>query len=202
VALSFLIVELAALRGVDQTDDPSASFTFGPEGLRAILSVIASSMITSASLIFSITMQSLQLASSQFVPRVISVAGSALSDHHRRVVSIASIRRSRKCSAIEFIDFLPEKVRPQSRSLRHNPYQRRQIFHSIHAVRRGQCPPGHIDCPIAGRIFTLHLPHVRHHSPQRWHGHRDCQRALPVGQLARNRQPDARVRVARLYCNA
>lgn len=83
VALSFLIIEVDALRGVDQTDDPSAFFTFGPEGARAILSVIASSMITVASLIFSITMLSLQLASSQFGPRVI---GNFMRDRSNQIV--------------------------------------------------------------------------------------------------------------------
>ncbi|WP_323796641.1 DUF2254 domain-containing protein [Nisaea sp.] len=71
VALSFLFIEVDILRGVDLTDDPSAFYTFGPEGARSILSVIATSMITVASLIFSITMLSLQLASSQFGPRVL-----------------------------------------------------------------------------------------------------------------------------------
>ena len=83
VALSFLIIEVDALRGVDQTDDPSAFFTFAPEGARAILSVIASSMITVASLIFSITMLSLQLASSQFGPRVI---GNFMRDRSNQIV--------------------------------------------------------------------------------------------------------------------
>ena len=83
VALSFLLVELDALRGLDQTDDPSAYFTFGPEGARAILSVIASSMITVAGLIFSITMLSLQLASSQFGPRVI---GNFMRDRSNQIV--------------------------------------------------------------------------------------------------------------------
>jgi len=83
VALSYLLIEVDALRGVDQTDDPSAIFTFGPEGARAILSVIASSMITVASLIFSITMLSLQLASSQFGPRVI---GNFMRDRSNQIV--------------------------------------------------------------------------------------------------------------------
>ncbi len=83
VALSFLLIEVDALRAVDQTDDPSALFTFGPEGARAILSVIASSMITVASLIFSITMLSLQLASSQFGPRVL---GNFMRDRSNQIV--------------------------------------------------------------------------------------------------------------------
>jgi len=83
VALSFLLIEVDVLRDVDQTEDPNATFTFGPEGARSILSVIASSMITVASLIFSITMLSLQLASSQFGPRVI---GNFMRDRSNQIV--------------------------------------------------------------------------------------------------------------------
>ncbi|MGE3623366.1 MAG: DUF2254 domain-containing protein [Bdellovibrionales bacterium] len=43
----------------------------GPEGARALLSTVASSMITIASLTFSITIVTLQLASSQFGPRLL-----------------------------------------------------------------------------------------------------------------------------------
>ena len=46
-------------------------YLFGPEGARAILSAVASSMITVAGLTFSITMLTLQLASSQFGPRML-----------------------------------------------------------------------------------------------------------------------------------
>jgi len=83
VSLSFVLIEVDVLRGAQDTQDPSAIYTFGPEGSRAILSVIASSMITVASLIFSITMLSLQLASSQFGPRVI---GNFMSDRSNQVV--------------------------------------------------------------------------------------------------------------------
>ncbi len=71
VGLSFLLIEVDTRIGVGTVSDFGLLYTFGPEGARAILSVIASSMITVASLIFSITMLSLQLASSQFGPRVL-----------------------------------------------------------------------------------------------------------------------------------
>ncbi|MBU2361185.1 MAG: DUF2254 domain-containing protein [Alphaproteobacteria bacterium] len=71
VGMSFLLIEVDTLLGVGTVTDFGLLYTFGPEGARAILSVIASSMITVASLIFSITMLSLQLASSQFGPRVL-----------------------------------------------------------------------------------------------------------------------------------
>lgn len=83
VALSLLLIQVDALRGVAQTDNPSALYTFGPEGARAILSVIATSMITVASLTFSITMLSLQLASSQFGPRVL---GNFMRDRSNQIV--------------------------------------------------------------------------------------------------------------------
>jgi uncharacterized membrane protein len=63
VGLSFLLIEVDTWLGVGKVSDFGLLYTFGPEGARAILSVIASSMITVASLIFSITMLSLQLAS-------------------------------------------------------------------------------------------------------------------------------------------
>lgn len=83
VALSFVLIEVDALRDVAQTDNPSAFYTFGPEGARAMLSVIASSMITVAGLIFSITMLSLQLASSQFGPRTL---GNFMRDRSNQIV--------------------------------------------------------------------------------------------------------------------
>jgi uncharacterized membrane protein len=83
VALSFVLIEVDTLRDVAQTDNPSALYTFGPEGARTMLSVIASSMITVASLIFSITMLSLQLASSQFGPRTL---GNFMRDRSNQIV--------------------------------------------------------------------------------------------------------------------
>lgn len=71
VALSFLLIGVDTWLGVGEVSDYGLLYSFGPEGARAILQVIASSMITVASLIFSITMLSLQLASSQFGPRIL-----------------------------------------------------------------------------------------------------------------------------------
>jgi len=71
IVLSYLLVQ------VDTWIDAAALRKFGwvyasgPEGARAILSAIASSMITVAGLTFSITMLTLQLASSQFGPRLL-----------------------------------------------------------------------------------------------------------------------------------
>jgi uncharacterized membrane protein len=83
VALSFVFIEVDTLRDVAQTYNPRAFYTFGPEGARTMLSVIASSMITVASLIFSVTMLSLQLASSQFGPRTL---GNFMRDRGNQIV--------------------------------------------------------------------------------------------------------------------
>jgi uncharacterized membrane protein len=71
IALSFVLVNLDAQIGAETVSNIGWLYTFGPEGARAILSAIASSMITVAGLTFSITMLTLQLASSQFGPRLL-----------------------------------------------------------------------------------------------------------------------------------
>lgn len=52
-------------------DGRSIGFTGGPESARALLSSIASSMLTLTALVFSVTIVVLQLASGQFSPRVL-----------------------------------------------------------------------------------------------------------------------------------
>ena len=71
IGASFLLVQLDALVSARAIKELGWLYTFGPEGARAILSAIASSMITVAGLTFSITMLTLQLASSQFGPRLL-----------------------------------------------------------------------------------------------------------------------------------
>jgi uncharacterized membrane protein len=71
IGLSFVLTRVDAWLGVAPVQDVSLFYSFGPEGARAILSAIASSMITVAGLTFSITMLTLQLASSQFGPRLL-----------------------------------------------------------------------------------------------------------------------------------
>ena len=54
------------------TDELPFVFPGGPDGARSVLSTITSAMISVTGLVFSITMVVLQLASSQFTPRVIA----------------------------------------------------------------------------------------------------------------------------------
>lgn len=71
VLLSFAAVRLDAAMEADAYGRFEFIYLFGPEGARAILSAVATSMITVAGLTFSITMLTLQLASSQFGPRLL-----------------------------------------------------------------------------------------------------------------------------------
>lgn len=71
VLLSFGAVQLDAEMEADTYGRFEFIYLFGPEGARAILSAVATSMITVAGLTFSITMLTLQLASSQFGPRLL-----------------------------------------------------------------------------------------------------------------------------------
>lgn len=71
ILLSFALIQLDGTVGPEWIEALGWLYSFGPEGARAILSAIASSMITVAGLTFSITMLTLQLASSQFGPRLL-----------------------------------------------------------------------------------------------------------------------------------
>lgn len=71
VLLSFALVELDVQLGARAVRRWAWIYRSGPEGARAVLSAIAGSMITVAGLTFSITMLTLQLASSQYGPRLL-----------------------------------------------------------------------------------------------------------------------------------
>lgn len=71
IALSWGVTRLDQALGERVYSGVAVLQLFGAEGARAILSAIASSMITVAALTFSITMLTLQLASSQFGPRLL-----------------------------------------------------------------------------------------------------------------------------------
>lgn len=71
IVLSFAMIRLDAEMEEEVYGRIAFLYLFGPEGARAILSAVATSMITVAGLTFSITMLTLQLASSQFGPRML-----------------------------------------------------------------------------------------------------------------------------------
>lgn len=72
VALSLLTINLDKAAGTNNgVATLGWTFTRGPEGSRAVLSTVAGSMMTITSVTFSITIVALQLASSQFGPRLL-----------------------------------------------------------------------------------------------------------------------------------
>lgn len=71
VALAFGCLNLDRALQSGWIDRLSWIYTGGPQGARALLSAVAGSMITVAGTIFSITMIALQLASSNFGPRLL-----------------------------------------------------------------------------------------------------------------------------------
>ena len=77
-----LSVGLVEVDGRLQREGLALAFTGGPDSARSILSAIASSMLTLTALVFSITVIVLQLASSQFSPRVLR---TFLSDRQNQV---------------------------------------------------------------------------------------------------------------------
>ena len=89
------------------------TYAFGPESSRAILSAIAGSMITVAGVTFSMTMLTLQLASSQFGPRMLHnfmrdrgnqiVLGTFLSTFVYCLLVLASVRGSGSSSFVPLV---------------------------------------------------------------------------------------------------
>jgi uncharacterized membrane protein len=71
IALSFLTIAIDQRRETDLLSNLGWAYSLGPNGSRAILSAIAGSMATVATTAFSITIVALQLASSQFGPRLL-----------------------------------------------------------------------------------------------------------------------------------
>ncbi|HUF39531.1 MAG TPA: DUF2254 domain-containing protein [Anaerolineales bacterium] len=72
IALSFWTLNLDRAVRSGQLQLLDWVYTGGPEGVRTLLSVLAGSMITMASLSYSITIVALTLASSQFGPRLLA----------------------------------------------------------------------------------------------------------------------------------
>jgi uncharacterized membrane protein len=71
IALSSLALGVVLPQLDDRIGEPRWVFEGGPDGARSLLGTIAGAMISVTGLVFSITMVILQLASSQFTPRVL-----------------------------------------------------------------------------------------------------------------------------------
>lgn len=71
ILLSFLTIHLDQSSKTDVIGKLGWAYSLGPSGSRAILSAIAGSMMSVATTAFSITIVALQLASSQFGPRLL-----------------------------------------------------------------------------------------------------------------------------------
>jgi uncharacterized membrane protein len=69
--LAFGMVRLDRELGLDQRHDRFWAFSGGASGARGVLQAIAGSLITVTATVFSITVVTLQLASTQFTPRVL-----------------------------------------------------------------------------------------------------------------------------------
>lgn len=83
MATAVLLIQLDTLEGSQFGWISERTDALGPESARAILSAIAGSMITVAGVTFSITMLTLQLASSQFGPRMLR---NFMRDHGNQIV--------------------------------------------------------------------------------------------------------------------
>jgi uncharacterized membrane protein len=71
IALSFITVWIDQSQEANIIENIDWAYSLGPSGSRAILSAIAGSMVSVATTAFSITIVALQLASSQFGPRLL-----------------------------------------------------------------------------------------------------------------------------------
>ncbi|NJR57462.1 MAG: DUF2254 domain-containing protein [Cyanobacteria bacterium CRU_2_1] len=71
IGLSFLTIAIDQQQETDIIGESGWAYSLGPSGSRAILSAIAGSMVSVATTAFSITIVALQLASSQFGPRLL-----------------------------------------------------------------------------------------------------------------------------------
>lgn len=83
MVLALALIESQALTGSELAENWPRLFGAGAEGARGMLSAIATSMITVAGVVFSITIVSLSLAASQYSPRVLR---NFMSDRTTQVV--------------------------------------------------------------------------------------------------------------------
>ncbi len=113
IGLSFLLPWIDHLTGNDRAVIPGWIYDGGPDGARAILSIIAGSMITVAALTFSITIVGLSTASQQFGPRLLRnfikdrgyqvVLGTFLATF---VYCLLVLRTVRSNSSLQFVPYI------------------------------------------------------------------------------------------------
>lgn len=109
--LASLMVELDLLVGSERIEALGILFIESPDGARAALSTIASSTITVAGTVFSLTMVALTLASNQFGPRLIRafmrdiatqlVLGTFLATYLYCIIILRTVR------SVEEVQFVP-----------------------------------------------------------------------------------------------
>ncbi len=111
IALSFVTIEIDQRREIDIIGEIGWAYSLGPSGSRAILSAIAGSMVSVATTAFSITIVALQLASSQFGPRLLR---SFMQDTGNQVVLgtfistfVYSLMVLRTINGVEKNEFVP-----------------------------------------------------------------------------------------------
>lgn len=157
------------------------TYAFGPESALAILSAIAGSMITVAGVTFSMTMLTLQLASSQFGPRMLRnfmrdrgnqiVLGTFLSTFVYCLLVLASVRESGGASfvpliAVTFGMFLAVAslatliyfIHHIATSIRIETILAKLADEARNTVERVFPEQGHTSLPFPDRKLADHLP--------------------------------------------
>lgn len=183
-ALSFALVGLDTWLGQESIERLGWLYGFGPEGARAVLSAVAGSMITVAGLTFSMTMLTLQLASSQFGPRLLRsfmsdrgnqlVLGTFTSTFLYCLLVLRTVRGTEEASfvphlsvtfgvvlaalslavLIYFIHHVANSIRIET-VLADLSHETRAAIDRLFPAQMGQEPKRHNDPPSASLLHTL-----------------------------------------------
>lgn len=94
IGLSFLTIQIDQSANTEIIGNLGWAYALGPNGSRAILSAIAGSMVSVATTAFSITIVALQLASSQFGPRLLEAIAVIASFTHPQADRAALLRHA------------------------------------------------------------------------------------------------------------
>ena len=122
VAITLALLMVQVDQAVGTTGRPATEFIFGAgtSGAHQVLAVIAGSMITVAGVVFSITIVALQLASSQFTPRVLRtftgdranqlVLGVFIATFTYALLVLRTVREAPSENALPFIPYISVTV--------------------------------------------------------------------------------------------